>query len=403
VVRQLLVDTLQYGAILASGSATQRFYWRGQLSILLGYLHEDYLEWHAPEEPLERRARAGTQLDRVSPELTEETAVRFYDERYAAGYMDEWPAWKKRRVATLIRELNLPPTGHALDYGCGQGVFTQVLREALPGWTISGTDVSGAAVDAASRRFPDCRFFRLPAAAPAESLACFDLLFTHHVLEHVINIERTWDQMASFLKPGGAMLHVLPCGNDHTLERRICTMRWDGIDRRRGNRFFFEDEGHVRRFDSAELEAAARRYGFAPGTRRFANAYWGAIEWITEAGPDWVRLLTDGAEARDASAKGSLRRLRYALLLLSVARMPAVKLAGVAKEPSSPKRSAKLAASLAGYPLAWGVERFLRAQAEREWQSAGTGSEMYLSFFRRGAAPQLADTHPASARMFASN
>jgi SAM-dependent methyltransferase len=371
--------------------------------MLLGYLHEDYLEWHAPEDALERRARAGTPLDRVADELTEESAVRFYDGRYAKGYMEEWPAWKKRRVATLIRELNLPDTGHALDFGCGQGVFTEVLREALPGWTISGTDLSGEAIDAAARRFPDCRFFRLPAELSPSSVASFDLLFTHHVLEHVINIERTWDLMASFLKPGGAMLHVLPCGNDHTLERRICAMRFNGIDRRRGNRFFFEDEGHVRRFNSADLETAAQRYGFQPGTRRFANAYWGALEWITEAGPDWVRTLTDGAEARDASAKESLRRLGYALLLLSVARMPAVKLAGVAKEPSSPRRSAKLVAGIAGYPLAWGVDRFLRAQSEREWKSAGTGSEMYLSFFRTGAAPRLADTRPASAPMFAAN
>ena len=315
--------------------------------------------------------------------LTEESAaVRFYDERYAAGYMDDWPAWKKRRVANFIRALNLPQTGRALDFGCGQGVFTEVLRTTLPGWTISGTDLSSGALDMARKRFPGCEFFPLPAEAGASSLAPFDLLFTHHVLEHVLDLDRTWELMASFLKPAGAMLHMLPCGDADTLERRICSLRSDGIDPARGNRFFYEDEGHVRRLRSSEMEAAAQRFGFQPGARRFASAYWGAIDWITDTGPDCVRTITDTTQARDDVAKGALRRLRFALLPLSFARIPAAKLAGIAKQAPSPKRSAKLVAAAAGYPLAYCVDRFLRWQSEREWQSAGTGSEMYVSFFR---------------------
>src|SRR5688572_28700533 len=89
--------------------------------------------------------------------LTDESAaVRFYDERSAAGYMEDWPAWKKRRVASFIRELNLPQTGRALDFGCGQGVFTEVLRQTLPGWRVSGTDLSSEALQAARKRFPGC-------------------------------------------------------------------------------------------------------------------------------------------------------------------------------------------------------------------------------------------------------
>jgi SAM-dependent methyltransferase len=312
--------------------------------------------------------------------LTDESAaVRFYDERYAAGYMEDWPAWKKHRVASFIRELNLPHSGRALDFGCGQGVFTDILRQTLPGWTISGTDLSSEALEAARKRFPGCDFFQMPAAS---SLEPFDFLFTHHVLEHVLDIDRTWDLMASLLKPGGAMLHILPCGDADTLERHICSLRSDGIDQARGNRFFYEDDGHVRRLRSAEMEAAARRHGLRPGIRRFANAYWGAIAWITETGPEFVRTLTDATQARDAAATHALRRLRLTLLPLSVARMPTLKLAGVAKEPSSLKRSAKLAAGVAGYPLARGLDRFLRWQSDREWQQAETGSEMYLSFFR---------------------
>lgn len=323
-----------------------------------------------------------TNADRASRDrLTDESAaVRFYDERYAAGYMEDWPSWKKRRVASFIRELNLPQTGRALDFGCGQGVFTEVLRQTLPGWTISGTDLSPEALQAARTRFPGCEFFQLPAETRDPSIAPFDFLFTHHVLEHVLHLDRTWELMASFLKPGGAMLHILPCGDAGTLERRICSLRTDGVDPARGNRYFYEDEGHVRRLQSAELDAVARRYGLQPGARRFANAYWGGIEWITEAGPDWVRTLTENTQARDAAAKAALRRLRLALLILSVARLPAASPGRLVKQRSGLKKWA----GIAGYPLARGLDRFLKWQSEREWQSAGTGSEMYVSFFRTG-------------------
>ena len=58
--------------------------------------------------------------------------AEFYDNWYASGYMDEWPADKKERIFEIITALNLPETGEALDYGCGNGVFTEVIKKALP-------------------------------------------------------------------------------------------------------------------------------------------------------------------------------------------------------------------------------------------------------------------------------
>lgn len=47
VVRRLLHATLRYGHALASGCAKERFFYRGQLAILFGHLHEDFIEWHS--------------------------------------------------------------------------------------------------------------------------------------------------------------------------------------------------------------------------------------------------------------------------------------------------------------------------------------------------------------------
>src|ERR1700676_1908723 len=86
-------------------------------------------------------------------------AKQFYEDRFENGYMDEWTRESKERIFSVINELDLPPNGRALDYGCGNGVFTEIMREALPQWDIFGCDISEKAIANAKNRFPECTFF----------------------------------------------------------------------------------------------------------------------------------------------------------------------------------------------------------------------------------------------------
>ena len=96
----------------------------------------------------------------TSPLYKKPASIEFYENRYARGYMEEWPAEKKRRIAEMIRSLGLPGTGEALDFGCGNGVLTDVLRESLPtGWRTCGSDLSAKAIENARKWYPGCRFF----------------------------------------------------------------------------------------------------------------------------------------------------------------------------------------------------------------------------------------------------
>src|SRR5687768_8511453 len=85
--------------------------------------------------------------------LETKNAKEFYDQRYAAGYMGQWPKPKLERIVRLIRDLDLPSSGTALDFGCGNGVFTDVIHRALPSWRVVGTDISTVAIEGARRRF----------------------------------------------------------------------------------------------------------------------------------------------------------------------------------------------------------------------------------------------------------
>lgn len=164
----------------------------------------------------------------------ENDAVNFYDDRYSKGYMDEWPAEKKQRVLDLVRGLNLPERGDAVDFGCGNGEFTGVLKRALPGWNVYGIDITSVAIDNAQKRHPDCLFYMLPMNKK------FDFLFSHHVLEHVDDIDKTWHEIDRYLKKEASSLHVLPCGNQESFEYNLCLLRNDGIESGSGNRFFLK-------------------------------------------------------------------------------------------------------------------------------------------------------------------
>jgi predicted TPR repeat methyltransferase len=63
-----------------------------------------------------------------------EVAIRFYENRYEEGYMEEWDDLKKTKVKEVILSLGLMEKGKALDFGCGNGVFTAIIKELLPKW-----------------------------------------------------------------------------------------------------------------------------------------------------------------------------------------------------------------------------------------------------------------------------
>lgn len=315
-----------------------------------------------------------------------DTSQNFYDERFKSGYMDEWPPEKKQRVIEVIRELDLPKVGEALDFGCGNGVFTDVIRQALPGWHVYGMDFSTVAVQGAKAKYPDCTFF-----TPADKDLTgrkYDFLFTHHVLEHVYNLDEVWQEIVGLLKPGASVLHILPCGNEGSLEHEICQLRVDGINPDMEGRFFFEDEGHVRRVSTERMLELAAPSGLELAKEYYANQYYGAIDWITESGADMALTLTEPRYAKDAETRAKLVRIRRKLRAIILARSV---IAGVRAlqemEHKTLRNWAGLIARLPLFPVCRFIDRRVKRKADAEWRQRKkerNGSEMYLHFKRTG-------------------
>lgn len=298
----------------------------------------------------------------------------FYNERYIKGYMESWPADKKARVAEVIKSLSLPSSGDALDIGCGNGVFTVILKNVLKNWNIYGCDISKEAVANAARNNPDCTFF--VSDDPQYAQKKFDFIFSHHVLEHVEDIQEFAKEIYDRTHAGSTMLHILPCGNTGSFEWKLCSLRKDGINKDIENRFFFEDEGHLRRMTTESCERLFKSYDFVLKKGLYSNQQAGAMNWITRSHPTILLKMFNPIKGKNVKAKLVLILLLAKFLFIAVLRLPWVVCDRYLPYPF------KSVGAMVLFPSRY-LDRYLISQSEKEWKAKQLdpqGSEMYLYF-----------------------
>jgi SAM-dependent methyltransferase len=313
----------------------------------------------------------------------------YYETRFESGYMSFWSPLQRRRVEDTIRQASLPNVGAALDFGCGQGVMTEVLADSLgAGWTVTGTDISKLALRFAAHRLPGSTFLSLEDIRSTGQ--GFELVFTHHVLEHVEDLQATLLIVDGLVQPGGFVLHALPCGNPQSLEWKMVRSVTGGLEHERGNRFFFEEEGHLRRLSSDELVGFQEHLGYDLSLARFGGQTWGSIEWITASDPRLILSMTPVSQAKSLSDALQLLRLRVMLLFLNMLRLPWV-LYRRQKQGANLSSGQRLVTRLSGFlrPVSAPFNAAVERRAVREWRECSGlshGSEMYLLFRKRSGA-----------------
>ena len=272
---------------------------------------------------------------------------------------------KKKRIYELTKSLLFPETGDVIDFGCGVGVFTEINK--------------------AKARYKNCTFIH--SDDNRLNSMKFDFLFTHHVLEHVYDLERVAAEMIQLLKDNSSMLHVLPCGNEGSLEYNICSLRKNGIIREKEDAFFFEDEGHVRRLKTRQLSEIFAKYGFTLTKEYYSEQKYGAIKWITESNPFFIMKMLNPIYGKDIKSKIKLLALFTLLFSLSMARMPLIVMNRInQRRHDNYKLKFLYTACLPFYPVSHFIDNYLRNKAIDEWKKHNrepNGSEMYLFYDRK--------------------
>jgi len=119
------------------------------------------------------------------------------------------------KLVRLLRELDLPTTGAAIDFGCSNGFIIETLRFAgVPSgdWTFVGLDHSDDLLSLArAKGLQGVRFDRIDLNSTCDDfVAEFDLVMCLETLEHVGDYRAAVRTLEHVCKPGGQIVISVP-------------------------------------------------------------------------------------------------------------------------------------------------------------------------------------------------
>lgn len=98
-------------------------------------------------------------------------------------------------------------TGAILDVGCSAAFFLHQARQR--DWRAQGAEIAGWAVEFSRKELGLDVFHGVLQDAKFPD-ACFDVVFSSHVMEHILDPLSLLREMARVLRPGGAHITVVP-------------------------------------------------------------------------------------------------------------------------------------------------------------------------------------------------
>ncbi len=208
----------------------------------------------------------------------EDRLAEYYDRRYDRGYQEglrgyEYARWSALR-AVIPRAMAGRRPAVVLDYGCGSGLFTPLLRALYPTAEIWGCDISPRALELFAARHPGLasRLEMVDGHRARLADESVDLCLSVEVMEHVLDLGAYLGDVARLLRPGGIFVWTTPCANALSLEHWIARGRGLIRPTPEGYRVWaWEDPAHVRRLTSAEAAEQLARAGLRCAGFRFRS------------------------------------------------------------------------------------------------------------------------------------
>lgn len=168
-----------------------------------------------------------------------------------------------REYDAIVARIAADAPGLLLDWGCGLGQVSHLLRRAgldVMSFDFRGPGSPDAVVPLAL--YPDVRAFISsdPRALPYDD-ATFDAVLSCGVLEHVLDPGASLDELARVLKPGGT-LYVYKLPNRFSYLEKLA---------RRMGLYYHGAEPHELLYTRASARDLLERHGYAIRELRLAN------------------------------------------------------------------------------------------------------------------------------------
>lgn len=127
-------------------------------------------------------------------DLEKRRFVGRFEAMYASEEAEGFDSWHQDDVTTLQKRVSLAILGEreyprVLDFGCGKGAFTHLLKKGDN--RVLGVDLSKTAVAKAAARYPDIEFRALPSSRLPALKGRFDLAVAMEVLSYIEDWRKT--------------------------------------------------------------------------------------------------------------------------------------------------------------------------------------------------------------------
>ena len=139
----------------------------------------------------------------------------------------------------------------------------------------------------------------------------------------------------------------------------------------------------MRRLTSDQLINLFGAHNYQVKKQWYACQYYGALNWITEADPGFVRRLLDPEKVQGEAARQEICSLRKRLYWFSFLRKQRSLIGSAFSNLWNIKILVKVLLALPFYFPGRIVDRYIQGLDEREWvqgNDSPEGSEMYMSF-----------------------
>jgi SAM-dependent methyltransferase len=118
-----------------------------------------------------------------------------------------WRAGQERRLQLIVAAVGDLALGRILDDGCGVGEYLTRLAAAR---ASHGVELESDRAAQAARRAPRSSVLRAEGEALPYASACFDMVLSHEVLEHVRDDRAAAAEILRVLRPGGRLVLFVP-------------------------------------------------------------------------------------------------------------------------------------------------------------------------------------------------
>ena len=170
-----------------------------------------------------------------------------------------------RRQVRAIEALRPHVSDLVVDFGCGSGSWLELFRAAGAPWRMVGTELSESNVEHVRRLGFDARVCDDTNIHREFAPGSVEVLFMHHVIEHLPEPVATLARLRDLLVPGGILVGQTP--DVDAVERRVYGDHWGQ----------WHLPHHLVLFNRTTLGAVARAAGLE--VVHFASSPSGATQW----------------------------------------------------------------------------------------------------------------------------